>query len=165
MTAETTQTREGPTNGAGPTDGADPIVEAGERFLEACGSLGDAYAHACQQAATSVSGLRERLAGSAPAAWPGFVGQGDAVAATPEKLRSAAKRAAAINEQLIESNKRLGLAYVDAYERAALGLLDAHAQVSASSEVPMLRSASATQAGVARDLTHTYVDVARRLLA
>jgi hypothetical protein len=65
----------------------------------------------------------------------------------------------------VEFNKRLGLAYLNAYERAALGMIDAHERMSATSDIELVRSTSAARACMARDATFTFLATLRHMLS
>jgi hypothetical protein len=65
----------------------------------------------------------------------------------------------------VEFNKRLGLAYLNACERAVLGMIEAHERMSATSDIELVRSTSAARACMARDATYTFLTTVRRLLA
>jgi hypothetical protein len=88
----------------------------------------------------------------------------DAVAEGDQHLFTATTTLGGAIRESVEFNKRLGLAYLNAYERAALGMIDAHEQMTATSDIELVRSTSAARACMARDATFAFLTTARRLL-
>ena len=152
-------------NGARDTP-TDRAVEAGERLLEASSKVGNAYADAYQEAVVSLADLREKLSEAAPVDVSKFLPQpGQAKLGTlPEPLQEAAELATRVQEQVLSASKKLGLAYLDAYEQAVLYAVELRQRAAAGSDSTVMSSVAATGAGVTRDATKAYLDGVRQLL-
>jgi hypothetical protein len=145
----------------------DRAVLAGERLLEASNAVGNAYADAYEEAVTSMADFRKKMADARPADWPkltpGPVRAGKAPIGKP--LRDAAKAVSHIEEQLVAVTKRLGLAYLAACEQTVLSTVQLREEAATASGNQWLRSIGTMRAGVVRDVTRSYGDLARHLLA
>jgi hypothetical protein len=142
----------------------DRAVQAGERLLEATTKVGNACADAYQDAVINMADFRERLG---DADWPSFgppAGLGSA-RRNGRPLGDVADTAARVNDTMVGAIKKLGLAYVEAYEEMVLCVVELREQAAAASDNPVMQTAGSTGADVARDATKAYVEAARRLLA
>jgi hypothetical protein len=130
----------------------DRAVLAGERLLEAGSTVGNAYADACEEAMLGMADFRKKIADARPDAWP-------------KVSRSRARATKRDTKQLLASTKRLGASYLDAYERAVLDAVALQEEAATATGNRWLSSIGTMRAGIARDVTKSYADHARRLLA
>jgi hypothetical protein len=142
----------------------DRAVQAGERLLEATTKVGNACADAYQDAVINMADFRERLG---DADWPSFGPPAGLGRARPNgrPLGDVADTAARVNDTMVGAIKKLGLAYVEAYEAMVLCVVELREQAAAASDNPVMQTAGSTGADVARDATKAYAEAARRLLA
>ena len=77
--------------------------------------------------------------------------------ATTERIRD-------LNERIVESGKKAGGAYLDAYERMLTSIADYQESVAKQSDVEWVSTIVNAQARFTRDLTKLYVGTARDLL-
>ncbi|MCW3012943.1 MAG: Catalase [Solirubrobacterales bacterium] len=152
-------------NGPKPTP-TDRAVQAGERLLEATGKVGNTYADAYEEAVISLADFRENLADASPVDWSKRVPHSGTAGARAfgDPMGEAAGTAMALNEQVLAAGKKLGLAYIDACEQAMLAAVELSEEAANASDNPLMRSLGSTPAGVARDATKAYFDMARGLL-
>ncbi|GAC1323835.1 MAG: hypothetical protein NVSMB25_20650 [Thermoleophilaceae bacterium] len=69
-----------------------------------------------------------------------------------------------LNERIIDSAKRAGNAYLDAYEKTAAGFAAYEERFAEASSVEWVSTLATAQAELARDLTGAYSSAARTLL-
>jgi hypothetical protein len=150
----------------GRTTATDRAVQAGERLLEASAKVGNAYADAYQDAVMGMADFREKVGDAGGVDWSRLAPPGQPRARTYGKpLRDVANTATRLNEQIVGATKKVGLAYVEAYEQMVLGAVELREQAATASDNTLLRTVGSTQAGIARDVARVYADAARRLLA
>jgi hypothetical protein len=75
---------------------------------------------------------------------------------TPNRVRE-------VNEQLIESGRKAGLALVDSYEKGWKGIADLQEKVGEESRVEWVSALTHAQARFTRELTDAYASSAREL--
>jgi hypothetical protein len=83
--------------------------------------------------------------------------------ATATKTHDATDRLREVNEQVIESGRKAGLALVDSYEKAGKGIADLQEKVGDQSPVEWVSALTHAQARFTRELTDAYVSSARGL--
>ena len=79
------------------------------------------------------------------------------VEATAERIRD-------LNERILESSKKAGTAYLDAYEKALKSIADYQQSVARQTDVDWVSTVVDAQARFTRELTNLYVNTGRELL-
>jgi hypothetical protein len=139
-------------------------MEASRRLLDTAAKARNACIDACQQTMMGVPGFPADVAGAGPRDWqslmsgPGLAGDSmliDMWQRTVGDLLDV--------DELIAAGKWICLEWIDAYERAALAVIDQHERMAANMDLDWLQSLVATQAGFERELTKAYVSTVRAL--
>jgi hypothetical protein len=125
----------------------DHAVEAGKRLRDAAGKVGGAYADACEQTILGIADFTDRAAGSTAVDYWG-TNAGAAIKA----------------DEVAQACRQIGLAYLDAHERAALITIDLRERLAAATDTDWVMSMARTQAGLERDAVNTCFSLARGLL-
>jgi len=81
----------------------------------------------------------------------------DHVDETTERVRE-------LNERIIESSKRAGGAYLDAYEKVLKSIADFEERVGTSSQVEWVTAMTQAHADFTREIAKIYASTARELL-
>jgi hypothetical protein len=126
----------------------DHAVEAGKRLRDAAGKVGGAYADACEQTILGIADFTDRAAGSTPMDYWRNNG-GAAIQA----------------DDVAQSGKQIGRAYLDAHERATLITIDLRERLAAATNADWVKSMARTQAALERDAVNTCFSLARGLLS
>jgi hypothetical protein len=140
----------------GSDSAVDHAVQAGKRLRDAAGMVGDAYAGAYQQTILGIADLKDRAAGSTPVDWGKLV-----LDDHRRKNASAAIKA----DEVAQAGKQIGLAYIDAHERAALVTIELRERLAAATNTDWIKSMARTQAELERDALKAFFSLARGLLA
>lgn len=75
-----------------------------------------------------------------------------------------ADRIRALNEKLIETAKKSGNAYLDAYERALTGLVEFQQQVAGATQLDWVNTVVKAQTDFISEVSAAYTDAAREAL-
>jgi hypothetical protein len=156
-------------NGTRSTDGAqtaaDRAADTSTPLLDAATKVGNAYLDACQETVLCIEDFCEKVAETTPMDWSQLVAQPGLPGNIPlgEQWLNALGQPGNAND-LVEPGKRVCLACVDAYERAALRTIDLRERVAGVTNVDWIRSIAASRAALARDATKAYSSLARRFL-
>lgn len=135
--------------------------KVGAACTEAYQEIGAAYADAFQQTAVRIGSLQDKLADQEPVDWQALL----TPAASPtDQLTTAKDRTLAIGERFREVSRTIGLAYLDAGEKAALAAVKAHEQISAASPVDVVKDSAARRAEMARSVTQASASSIRQLV-
>jgi hypothetical protein len=83
--------------------------------------------------------------------------------ATATKNHDATDRVRQINDQVLESGRKAGLALIDSYEKGWKGVADLQERVGDESRIEWVSALTHAQARFTRELTDAYVTTARGL--
>lgn len=157
--------------GFGPATDArlDPGMTAGrakaiyEQLLSLADRMSAAYVDAYQKIIAGISGEQDRFVnpdhGDGPknmASMLSSVGNGDA-------LNKAAQRGVQLSDTLLEMSTRIGLAYVDAHEQAALAAADCREALASESPSELVRTIASARAELIREIARTCASTAREI--
>jgi hypothetical protein len=146
--------------------------EGYEQLLALTDKVGAAYADAYQQISAAYFGayppvglggwnLQDMIASPERWEWPAMFPSTASSSGQPD---TATDRAAAIGDKLSEMCRKIGLAYVDAGEKASLAAAGAHEEIAAANPVPLVKTAAAAHAELVRKLTEASVTTIRQLI-
>jgi hypothetical protein len=71
----------------------------------------------------------------------------------------------AFTQQFLESSKKIGQVYVDAYVQMGRNIADAQSALAERTDDEIIKRAVTAQSKVTRELTEAYASVARQVLA
>ena len=154
-------------------DVTDRYQQVYEQLFTLADTVGAAYADAYQQSrdactetyqklAFDVGSLQSKLAEQGPPDWQTML----ASATSPDNQAAAAKeRTLAIGGDLSELSRTIGLAYLDAGEKAALAAVKAYEKIGAGSPVDVVKTAAPRQASLARQFMEAGTSTARQFAA
>jgi hypothetical protein len=158
-------------NGAS-TAGPTPMTTARgqeiyEKLLALADRVGAAYAEAFEQINAAhteavqsfAAGVQDPLAGIQP----DWLSALPSTGAAEERLADAQARATAIGDNLTDTGFEVGLAYLDAMEKAALAAAKYQEQLGVLSGVDLVKSTAKARAGLLRQVTQAYTAALRDL--
>ena len=158
-------------NGAS-TPGPTPMTmargqEIYERLLALADRVGAAYAEAFEQInaahTEAVQGLAAGVQDPLGGIQPDWLSALPSTGAAGERLADAQERATAIGDNLTDTSFEVGLAYLDAVEKAALAAAKCHEQLGALSGVDLVKSTAKARAELIRQVTEAYTAALRDL--
>jgi hypothetical protein len=87
------------------------------------------------------------------------------MATTPNTKKDApTEQLREINERILDAGKKVGGTWLDAYEKAALSVVDAQERAARQTDVEWLSTVLDAQAGYSRELTKLWVSTGRELI-
>jgi hypothetical protein len=87
-----------------------------------------------------------------------------ATTTTKNQTEATSERIRDLNERILESSKKAGTAYLDAYEKALKSIADYQQSVAKQTDVDWVSTVVDAQARFTRELTSLYVNTGRELL-
>ena len=87
-----------------------------------------------------------------------------ATTTTKNQTEATSERIRDLNERILESSKKAGTAYLDAYEKALKSIADYQQSVARQTDVDWVSTVVDAQARFTRELTSLYVNTGRELL-
>ena len=87
-----------------------------------------------------------------------------AATTTKNQTEATSERIRDLNERILESSKKAGTAYLDAYEKALKSIADYQQSVARQTDVDWVSTVVDAQARFTRELTSLYVNTGRELL-
>jgi hypothetical protein len=161
-------------NGPQSTDAGDRYGTATDRaqeiydqLLRVGKELAASYVDAYERTAAGVAEFQDSVATSG---WASGVSNGNggrprSVNADPgEPLRKASTRALEISEMLQEMNKKITLAYLNACELAALAVADCQEELTATSNLELVKTVGGARVAFRREMTKAYASAAREIV-
>jgi hypothetical protein len=148
----------------------DPAMTAGrakeiyEQLLALADRMGAAYVDAYQKITVGIGGEQDRLARSDRSNWLREVPASLAKSASADPLGSAAQRAVQLTDSLLEMSTKIGLAYVDAHEQAALAAADCREALAAGSHNSLVKTIASARAELIREIARTCASTAREIV-
>jgi hypothetical protein len=82
-----------------------------------------------------------------------------------ENLESAAERVTELHENVVDSGRKAGLAYLDSYEKAVVEFADSFEKAAGATKIDWLTTVASTQAKATREVTKAYTATARDLVS
>jgi hypothetical protein len=125
----------------------------GAAYAEASQRMNAALADAYQRLAVHGSGLQESLASAQPATMD--------PSALSERLDDAQEHALAVGEKVADASVAIGLAYLNAFEEAAIAVAKCQEQLGAASNVELVKASTATGAELLRKVTRANAGTLR----
>ncbi len=81
-----------------------------------------------------------------------------------DEADAAAQRIRELNERIIETGQRTGLASLDLYEKTLKSIADMQQTVGEASQIQWFSQIAAAQANFTREMAETYTTAARQFL-
>jgi hypothetical protein len=85
-------------------------------------------------------------------------------AESQQRIEESVERIRHLNERILESSRKAGAAYVDAYERVLQSLADFEERVGGASQVEWISALAQAHADFTREMTRAYTSAARDFL-
>jgi hypothetical protein len=127
-----------------------------EQLLALADKIGAAYAEASQRMSAALADAYQKLAQPAGGLQNGLSSLQPAMmdpSALSERLDDAQEHAAAVGEKVADMGIEVGLAYLTAFEQAAMAVAKAQEQLGAASNVNLVKASTATSAELLRKVT------------
>jgi hypothetical protein len=127
-----------------------------EQLLALADKIGAAYAEASQRMNAALADAYQRLALHGGGVQDGLSSPQPAVmdpSALRERLDDAQEHALAAGEKVTDTSVAVGLAYLNAFEEAAIALAKCQEQLGAASNVELVKAGTATGAELLRKVT------------
>jgi hypothetical protein len=167
-----TSAQPGATPNGASTAGPTPMTmargqEIYEQLLALADKVGAAYGEAIEQInaahTEAVQGLAAGVQDPLAGIQPDWLSALPSTGAPDERLADAQERATAIGDNLTDTSFEVGLAYLDAVEKAALAAAKCHEQLGVLSGVDLVKSTAKAHAGLIRQVTQAYTAALRDL--
>ncbi len=84
--------------------------------------------------------------------------------ASETQFEEATERIRALNERVLESGKKAGQVYLDAYEKTLQGVADFQERVGGSTQIEWIANLAEAQANFTREIGKAYASAARELV-
>jgi hypothetical protein len=135
--------------------------KVGAAYAEAFEQIGGAYTEAYQAIAPGTSTIQDSIAAYQQTDWQGAL---SLPGATQDKVAEAQERALEIGDQLTDMGLEMGLAYLDAVERASVAAAKCHEQLGALSRLELLTSTAGARAKLIRSVTEACTTTLRNIV-
>jgi hypothetical protein len=152
----------------------DRAHEIYDQLLAVGKELAASYVDAYEKTAAGVAEFQDRVAksGWSSGVGTGHVGVGNghgghARSATTdpgEAVRNARMRALEISEKMQEMNRKITLAYLNACELAALAVADCQEELTATSNLELVKTVGGARVAFRREMTKAYASAAREIV-
>jgi hypothetical protein len=147
----------------GPGNAAGRAKDVYEQLLALADRIGAAYVNAYQKIALDIGDAQEKLLRAdrftAFTEVPPAIGF---AAASP--LGDATDHAVALGGPLLRMSTKIGRAYVDAHEQAALAAAECRDALAARGTTPIVKTIHSARADLLREVAGTYASTARALI-
>jgi hypothetical protein len=147
----------------------DRAQEIYDQLLTVGKELADGYVDAYQKTAAGLAEFQDRVTSTG---WSSGLGNGFGGGASPrntttdaaDPLGTARERALEITEMLQEMNKKIMLAYLNACELAALAVADCQEELTAASDLELVKTMGGAGIALRREMTKACVSAAREFV-
>jgi hypothetical protein len=147
----------------GPAIAAGRAKDVYEQLLAVADRVGAAYVNAYQKIALEIGDAQEKLLRTDQS--NGFTGVPPAIGlAAANPLGDAADHAVALRGPLLKMSTRIGRAYVDAHEQAALAAAECRDALAARGTTPIAKTINSARADLLREVAGTYASTARAMI-
>jgi hypothetical protein len=147
-----------------PTMNAGRATEIYEQLLALADRMGAAYVDAYQKITLGIGGEQDRLVQSDRSNWLKEVPAALAKSTSADHLGTAAQWAVQLSDSLLEMSTKIGLAYIDAHEQAALAAADCREALAAGSHNSLVKTIASARADLIREIARTCASTAREMV-
>jgi hypothetical protein len=166
MTDSTTPVKERSTPSAdpfGPGNAAGRAKDVYEQLLALADRVGAAYVNAYQKIALDIGDAQEKLLRADR--FNAFTEVPPAIGfAASSPLGDATDHAVGLGGPLLRMSTKIGRAYVDAHEQAALAAAECRDALAARGTTPIVKTIHSARADLLREVAGTYASTARALI-
>jgi hypothetical protein len=159
--------RIGPTTSRQPTDpGMTPAraKEIYEQLLALADRMGAAYVEAYQKITVGIGDAQDTFVKADRPDYFKDIPSTLASAGRGEHVGNAAERARQLSDALLELSTKIGLAYVNAHEQAALAAADCREALAAHSHNSLVKTVASARAELVREIARTCASTAREMV-
>jgi hypothetical protein len=148
----------------------DPGMTAGrateiyEQLLALADRMGAAYVDAYQKITVGIGAEQDRIVRTDRSEWLQDIPSALGKAGEPDAVGTAAQRAVQLSDILLDMSTKIGLAYVDAHEQAALAAADCREALAACSHNELVRTIASARAELIREIARTCASTAREIV-
>jgi hypothetical protein len=123
-----------------------------EQLLELADRIGAAYVDAYQKITVGTGDAHDRLVSADPSMWLKDMPSMAASVARANPPANAAEHANQVRDALLGMSAKIGLAYVDAHEQAALAAADCREALTARGASPLIKTIASARAELMREI-------------
>jgi hypothetical protein len=148
----------------------DPAMTAGrateiyEQLLALADRMGAAYVDAYQKITVGIGAEQDRLVRTDRSEWLQDIPSALGKTGGADSVGTAAQRAVQLSDVLLDMSTKIGLAYVDAHEQAALAAADCREAVAACSHNALVKTMASARADLIREIARTCASTAREMV-
>jgi hypothetical protein len=139
--------------------------ETYEQLLALTDRIGGAYVNAYQKIALGIGDAQDTIVNADRSDWLKDLLSMPAATAGANGSKDAAKRAQQLTDALVGMSTTIGLAYVDAQEKAAIAAAECHEALAPAGATPLVRTIASARADLMREIVGAYASTAQRILA
>jgi hypothetical protein len=144
--------------------GAGRAKEIYEELLGLADRIGAAYVNAYQKVTAGIGDAQDKFVSGEQADWLKNMSSMPAADAFANPPYDAAERAHELGEALVGMSTKIGLAYVDAQQQAALAAADCGEALTAAGASPLLKTIANARADLMREIVGAYASTAQVIL-
>jgi hypothetical protein len=136
-----------------------------EQLLSLADRIGAAYVEAYQKVTVGIGEAQDSLLGGGwQSGWFGYLPSALAPSGGGAGWMDPAERARELSDALLDMSTRIGLAYVNAHEQAALAAADCREALAAGSSSQLVRTIASARADLVREIARTCASTAREIV-
>jgi hypothetical protein len=139
-------------------------TEIYEQLLALADRIGAAYVNAYQSITLGMGDAQDRLANADGSDWLKQMPPVPGSANGADPLGTPAEHALELTDALLDMSTRIGLAYVNAHEQAALAAADCREALAARSRAPLVQTIASARAELIREIARTCASAAREIV-
>jgi hypothetical protein len=139
-------------------------TEIYEQLLALADRIGAAYVNAYQSITLGLGDAQDRLATADGSDWLKHMPSVPGSANGADSPGHSAEHALELTDALLEMSTRIGLAYVNAHEQAALAAADCREALAARSRTPLVKTIASARAELIREIARTCASAAREIV-
>jgi hypothetical protein len=135
-----------------------------EQLLALADRMGAAYVEAYQKITVGLGDAQDGLAGAGRSDWLHDASSPSASANGGDLVSDPVERARQLSDALLELSTKIGLAYVNAHEQAAIAAADCREALAAGSRSALVRTMASARAELVREIARTCASTAREIV-
>jgi hypothetical protein len=135
-----------------------------EQLLALADRIGAAYVNAYQSITLGLSDTQDRLASADGSDWLKHMHSVPGSGNGADPPGNPAEHALELTDALLDMSTKIGLAYVNAHEQAALAAADCREALAARSHTPLVKTIASARAELIREIARTCASAAREIV-
>lgn len=135
-----------------------------EQLLALADRMGAAYVEAYQKITVGIGDAQDSFVRGDHTGWMRDMPSALAAVGGSDPVGNAAERARQLSDALLELSTKIGLAYVNAHEQAALAAADCREALAAGSGSTLVKTVASARAELVREIARTCASTAREIV-